>query len=91
MVEIVAQGAGEVAGIAAVAGVAMAGAYKLSTMVVKKMTNGKVNGEVAAVNPLCNLHGERLSVMETSMGHLTREIEGVRKDVREVRDILMKK
>jgi hypothetical protein len=84
MLDLLAQGTGEVVGIAAVAGVAIGGAFKLASVVIAKKANGNGATVVRAVDLPCSAHAERMATIEASSIAAKEKLDGVAADVKEI-------
>ena len=84
MYDTLAQGAGEIVGIAAVAGIAMAGAFKLATVVVAKRQNGNAPILVRTNELPCAAHAERLATIEANSLAAKEKLDTVAADVKQI-------
>ena len=73
----------EIVGIAAVAGIAIGGAFKIATVVLSKHRNGQCNTAQTTSLP-CVEHGERLATIEANSISLNEKVDEVSKDVKEI-------
>mgnify|MGYP001272931821 CR=1 FL=1 len=86
MYDILAQGTGEIVGIAAVAGLAIGGAFKLASVVIAKKQNGNGNGAtvVRASELPCAAHAERMATIEADTRAAKEKLDMVAADVKEI-------
>ena len=84
MYDLLAQGMGEIIGIAAVAGVAIGGAYKLATVVIAKRQNGNGATVVRASELPCAAHAERMATLEANTRAAKEKLDMVAADVKEI-------
>ena len=84
MTNVLAQGVGEIFGIAAVAGMAIGGAFKLASVAIAKRANGTTVPIVRLSELPCAAHAERLATIEANSMAAKEKLDMVASDVKEI-------
>jgi hypothetical protein len=91
MLNLLAQGTGEIIGIAAVAGLAIGGAFKLASTIAAKRQNGNAAIPVRLTDLPCGPHGERLASIEAHQQSMKERLDSIAQDVKEILERMQNK